>query len=259
MVDLYVLILTGLRQRSAYLGYKDIIVFARPSSLTKPANVALKDIGVDLRPLDLATDDQPKIVAALKGVDILISAIGPGAQLDQIPLATAAKTAGVKRFVPCAFIPVIPAGGVHDLRDQKEMVYNHARVIGLPYTIIDCGWWYQIAFPSLPSGKIDYAVLTPMAPLAGDGDMPSGLTDLRDVGRHVSKVIQDERTLNKMVFVYNEMWSQNQIWDKLEALSGEKIPRTYVTGESLQEKIESDKEKVAGDPTNYLLMMDIVG
>lgn len=226
--------------------------------MNKPGNLALKDLGVGVRSLDLATDDQPTIVAALKGVDILISAIGPGAQLDQIPLATAAKTGGVQRFVPCAFITVIPAGGVQDLRDQKEVVYNHTKVIGLPYTIIDCGWWFQIAFPSLPSGRTDYAVMTPAPPIGGDGSVPSGLTDVRDVGRYVARVIRDERTLNKMVFVYNELWTQNEIWDRLEALSGEQIPRTYVTRVSLEEKIESAKQKLNTDPGNYLLMLEIV-
>lgn len=58
--------------------------------------------------------------------------------------------------------------------------------------------------------------------------MPSALTYLHDIGRYVAKIIADPRTLNKMVFVYNELWTQQQIVAKVEELSGEKIERNYV-------------------------------
>ena len=116
--------------------------------MSKPANTALKDRGVELRELDLK-GSQDAIVSALKDVDILVSAIGPMEQLEQVPLATAAKTAGVKRFIPCAFVTVMPVG-IHSLRDQKEIVYNHMKRLKLPYTIIDVGWWVSQTtnFPS---------------------------------------------------------------------------------------------------------------
>jgi hypothetical protein len=57
-------------------------------------------------------------VPLLKDVDVVISAIDAGSQLSQLNLVDASKKAGVKRFVPCAFITVAPAGGVMDLRDQ---------------------------------------------------------------------------------------------------------------------------------------------
>jgi len=65
--------------------------------LSKPATTALKDRGVEIRSLDLAKGSQDEIVAALKGIEILVSGVGPLGQLEQIPLATAAKKAGVKR------------------------------------------------------------------------------------------------------------------------------------------------------------------
>lgn len=64
--------------------------------------------------------------------------------------------------------------------------------------------------------------------LVGDGSVPSALTHLQDVGRYVAKIIADPRTLNRMVFVYNELWTQQQIVDKVEELSGEKVERKYV-------------------------------
>jgi hypothetical protein len=111
---------------------------------------------------------------------------------------------------------------------KKELVYNYIKQAGLPYTIIDVGWWYQIAFPRIPSGKIDYASLVPNNEIVGDGNTPNALTDLRDIGRYVAKIIVDDRTLNKMVFTYNTVLSPNQVFDLLEKISGEKIERQYV-------------------------------
>lgn len=227
-----------------------IIALTRPASMSKPANKLLADRGCELRPLDLK-GSHADIVQALNGIEVLISAIGPMEQLEQIPLAKAAKEAGVKRFIPCGFITVIPAGGIQGLRDQKEIVYNETKKLGLPYTILDVGWWYQISFPELPSGKIDYAVGIPGQRIAGDGTQLSALTDLRDIGRFVAKIIVDDRTLNKMVLVYGEMWSQNEVYDLLEKISGEKLERKYVSQPELEATIADGTKKLATDPTNF--------
>jgi hypothetical protein len=57
------------------------------------------------------------LVAALKDIDTVVSAVSPPALLSQIPLATAAKEAGVRRFVPCSFMTIGPPDGVMLLRD----------------------------------------------------------------------------------------------------------------------------------------------
>lgn len=106
---------------------------------------------------------------------------------------------------------------------------NHIKKIYLPYTVIDVGLWYQGSLPSLPSGKIDYALKFPATIVAEDGSHATCLTDLRDVGRYVEKVITDDRTLNKYVFAYNEIWTQEQIHSHLEKLSGEKPKRDVVS------------------------------
>ncbi|KAI5359288.1 Putative NmrA-like domain, NAD(P)-binding domain superfamily [Septoria linicola] len=219
-----------------------IVALARPSSLAKPANLALKAKEIELQ-----------IVASLQNIDILISAICPSDQLAQISLATAAKTAGIKRFIPCAFVTVIPAGGIHLLRDQKQQVYEHIFKLGLHYTIIDVGWWYQISISRVPSGKLDaYAFVTNKNEIPGDGTVLSGLTDLRDIGKYVAKIVVDDRTLNKWIFVYNELWSQNSIYDLVENKTGdgEKIARNYVSKEDLVARIEG-----AGDVADMAALM----
>jgi len=64
-----------------------------------------------------------ELVKLLEGIDVVIAAMGPSEFADQIPLATASKLAGVKRFVPCAYAPVSPPKGVVDVRDQVRYRY----------------------------------------------------------------------------------------------------------------------------------------
>lgn len=118
---------------------------------------------------------------------------------------------------------------VTDRDPQKEDVNNHIKQIGLSYTYVDVGWWYQISYPRLPSGKIDYAAAPVMNMLCKDGNTPSALTDLRDIGHYIAKIIVDERTENKYVLVYNEVWTFNKVWDLVEKLSGEQLDRQYVS------------------------------
>jgi len=76
--------------------------------------------------------------------------------------------------------------------------------------------------------QIDYAISVPAGEIPGDGNAPSSLTDLRNIGKYVAKIITDDRTRNWMVLAYNETWSPNQVFDLLEQLSGEKLERKYV-------------------------------
>lgn len=65
--------------------------------------------------------------------------------------------------------------------------------------------------------------------IAGDGNVPIAFTDLRDIGTYVVRIISDPRTLNRMVFGYNEVHTYNQMYDLLEKASGEKLHRKYVS------------------------------
>lgn len=128
------------------------------------------------------------------------------ALLSQINIVTAAKKAGVKRFVPCGFATVCPAGGVMVLRDQVTSLPRTPQSIADPkvertnpqphktalssYTFIDVGYWYQLSVPRLPSGRIDKYIFPDMnTVLHVDGEAPNLLTDLRDIGRFVARIV----------------------------------------------------------------------
>lgn len=68
----------------------------------------------------------------------------------------------------------------------------------------------------------------PNTTIHGDGNAPNILTDLRDIGRFVSRIIADDRTLNKYVYTWSDILTENEILNIVEELSGEKIETQYV-------------------------------
>lgn len=91
-------------------------VLARPASADKPSVQKLREQGLTIWPVDL--DDFNGLVSAMTGTDIFISAIGPNDLLQQKKLLQAAKIAGVKRVIPCAFTTVAAPTGAMLLRDE---------------------------------------------------------------------------------------------------------------------------------------------
>lgn len=82
--------------------------------------LAYKDLerrGVKVIPVDLKGSEND-LVRALSGVDVVISALVFTELDSEIPLANAAKAAGVKRFLQSAMMVVIPPRGVVDLREH---------------------------------------------------------------------------------------------------------------------------------------------
>ncbi|KAF5983702.1 isoflavone reductase P3 [Fusarium coicis] len=196
----------------------DITALIHKSSLEKPEALALKEKGINVVAADL-NDPDDELARVLDGINTVISAISATDLLAQIPLINAAQAAGVKRFLPCCFAPIMPPAGILGLRDivkKEEQVINHVKKVKLPYTIVDIGYWYRLMLPRLPSGRVDYA-------------LPITLGDLQDIGRWVARIIVDPRTLNKMVFAYNTVLTMNQAYDLPEEASGEKVERNYAS------------------------------
>jgi hypothetical protein len=131
--------------------------------------------------------------------------------------------------VPCNFTTPSPRGGIFSLRDAKEDVHDHIFRAKLGYTIIDVGYWYQSSFPRVPSGKFDYAAFMPINDLYNGGTAKNMITDKVDVGTVTVMCIKDERTLNKRVYTYGEVLSQNEINAIVEKKTGEKLELTSVT------------------------------
>lgn len=234
-----------------------VTALTRSSSLQKPAVLELQKQGAEIAMIDLAGPEN-EITKALHGTDVVISTIYGGSVMDEVPLINAAKAAGVQRYLPCFFATVAPPKGALLLREMKEDVLNHIKSVKIPYTVVDVGWWYQVNLPRLPSGRIDYAVMEATDGIAGDGNVPIAFTDLRDIGTYVARIISDPRTLNHMVFAYNEVLTHNQMYDVLEKVSGEKLQRKYVTAQEIKSRIHDvEKSNPAPDSDEFVALAQL--
>ncbi|GFF44025.1 isoflavone reductase homolog P3 [Aspergillus udagawae] len=145
------------------------------------------------------------------------------------------------------------------MRDEKEVVYQHIRKLSLPYTIIDVGAWHQVSFPTLPSGRVDYAsFFRPNTTIHAGGEKPTILTDLRDIGHYVARIIDDERTLNQYVYTCSDVLSENEIFSMIEEMSSERIERAHVSAEEIRASIERIETSLKVEPSNIPLRLSLV-
>lgn len=94
--------------------------------------------------------------------------------------------------------------------------------------------------PRVPSGRLDHAALFPTTFLIDQGDTPAALTSVIDIGNYVARIIVDPRTLNKRVFAYGEVLTQNDAIALTERVTGEKVPVTAVNTEQLSNAAHND-------------------
>ncbi|KAF4913285.1 Isoflavone reductase-like protein [Colletotrichum viniferum] len=198
----------------------DITALARPASVGKPELVEFAKQGVDVKSIEL-DGSIDAISGTLANMDVVISWLTLLQFNEEMNLIEASSKANVERG------PL-----------------DRVKSLNLPYTIIDVGWWYQLALPALPSGRFRPAVEEySTTRIIGDGNVPWALTDNRDIGKFVPRIIADRSTLNKMVFAYGEVITQNDAFELLERVSGETVRRQFITKEELQDVITQGRAK----------------
>ncbi|KAH7038930.1 isoflavone reductase family protein [Macrophomina phaseolina] len=163
-------------------------------------------------------------------------------------ISSLAKKAEVQRFVPCLWATVAPPRGVMMLRNLKELVSNHIRNLYFPYTVIEIGLWHQVYFPRVSSGRFDYAPIFPNVDIHGDGNMPNVIDDLRDIGNWTAHFIEDERMLNKFVFVCSDLITENKLWLLWRSSQGKKSQF-----EEVESRLEEARKNVEKDPQNFYM------
>ncbi|KAJ4300955.1 hypothetical protein N0V90_003044 [Kalmusia sp. IMI 367209] len=239
-------------------GNFEVSCLVQPSSAEKPAVKALKKRGLPVILGDLSGPVNV-LAKAIKGFDTLISTISAQYTLVQLQLVDAAAAAGIKRFVPCMFSSVIPPGGIMHLRDEKEQVHYRIWKHHLPYTIIDVGYWHQLSWFRVPSGRLDYALIFDRPEVYGDGEGKTLISDKRDIGRFVARIVQDERTLNQKVVAWADEISQNEAIALIEKKTGEKVEVDHVSKEQLEAALQRVNETLQSDPTNPMAWISRTG
>ncbi|EJD05569.1 NAD-binding protein [Fomitiporia mediterranea MF3/22] len=212
-----------------------VIAGVRPSSASKPEVQALKARGVEIRILDIANWTVDQIIEPLKGIDIVISTISFEDIQHQKRLADACKRIGVKRLVPNDW-GTSCVRGLRQLHDEKLAIHDYIKEIGLGYTFIDVGWWLITLPYADPSKNPGFAEF--LKPFYGTGNVKCAVTDRRDIGKFVARILADERTQNRYVFCWTEEVTQTEALDLAERIAGRKLETVNVSTEQLAERIQ---------------------
>ncbi|WQF77048.1 Putative NmrA-like domain, NAD(P)-binding domain superfamily [Colletotrichum destructivum] len=231
----------------------EVTALARLSTTSKPAYQKLALKGVKVVAVDFE-GPVTEVSKALEGHDIVVASVPPTAVEAQLVLVHAAKLAGIKRFVPSAFAMAIAPSGV----SSKDKIYAELFAIGLSFTIIDVGWWYNGFVPKLPSGRTDYMMVLPefMCNLIpGNGDTKTHVVAYNDIGRLVARIIADPKTINKKILASGAVMSFNEMFDIAEELSREKTKRKYAPAEHLRSMINHFDTQLTLSPEDRTLHM----
>ncbi|KAM3372325.1 hypothetical protein ACQJBY_019297 [Aegilops geniculata] len=191
------------------------------------------------RLMETSLDDHRGLVAAVKQVDVVVSAMS-GVHfrghrlLLQLKLVEAIKEAGnVKRFLPSEF-GMDPARMGHALEpgritfDEKMEIRRAIEEANIPHTYISANCFAAYFGPNLGQMR---TLLPPKEKVHvyGDGNIKGIFMDEDDVATYTIKSIDDPRALNKTIYLRppENILSQNELIAKWEKLSGkvlEKIP-----------------------------------
>ncbi|KAL1695462.1 hypothetical protein GGG16DRAFT_109130 [Schizophyllum commune] len=133
-------------------------------------------------------DDVPGTAAVLRAHKVEV-VIFPGMGiLQQIPLADAAKAAGVQLFVPSEFGTVskgFPKEEAPDFLKEKLNVAEHLEAIGLPYARVYPGIFHDFALH-----LVGYTVNKKVNILKGlTGNTPFSFTHTNDIGGFVAYIV----------------------------------------------------------------------
>ncbi|KAE8690349.1 Isoflavone reductase-like protein [Hibiscus syriacus] len=221
----------------------------RQSTLSDPVKCKIidnfKNLGVQILIGDLY--DHESLVKAIKHVDVVISTVGVGQQIeDQVKIIAAIKEAGnVKRFFPSEFgldsdlnTAVEPAKSMYAVRAQ---IRRAIEVEGIPYTYVASNCFAGYILPSLsvaPPGTAspprDKVVIL------GDGNPKVVINHEADIATYTVKTVDDPRTLNKTLFIRppNNTYSYNELVALWEKMIGKTLDKTYVPEEQMLKQIQ---------------------
>ncbi|KAL1696252.1 hypothetical protein GGG16DRAFT_121094 [Schizophyllum commune] len=205
---------------------------------SKPSAVKLAERGVTIIQGDLLNITAERLQAILAGVDTVIASVDFSCIEAQKKIADAAKAVGVKRVVPDDFGTDAPAGVMY-LHDKKLAIRDYVKQSGVGHTFIEVGWWAQNTVPyppEIPGLHADFSHT-----VFGSGDVPFAVTDLLHIGDCVARIIQDERTLNQTVFIWEDEITLNKVWEVAEAKLGNAIlqKKKGITEEEITKQLET--------------------
>ncbi|CAG8750784.1 21860_t:CDS:2, partial [Dentiscutata erythropus] len=164
-------------------------------------------------------NDKNDLVKALKGTDVIVSAIGDTDQLaTQCALLNAAKEVGVKRFIPSEFGCDIKeiTGELHPFHKPKVEFFQELEKSGMEYTIIVNGLFYEY----LSSLGFDHK--NKKATFYADGNTKVVCTSYPDIGKYTVESLELTEARNGTIRVAGSVLTLNELLKKHEEVTGTK-------------------------------------
>ncbi|KAL7273859.1 hypothetical protein RUND412_003257 [Rhizina undulata] len=204
---------------------------------------AFKAKGARIYEVDFYNKDS--VVEGLKGVDVLISAMGTKGDFEDSNqvLVEAAAEAGVKVYLPSEW-------GTdhrwtkfkHPIFDIKQRHQEYAEQLGLkivaiyPALIMETTFCKYFGFDS---ANLTWKII-------GAGDIPLAMTSQKDLGLATLATVflahRSPQICPSYLRIYSDNRTLNQYADIMEKASGKKIKRIYITPEDALKESAATKE-----------------
>jgi uncharacterized protein YbjT (DUF2867 family) len=193
---------------------------------------ALVKQGAQIRYGDISESSELELAEQLKGINVIVSAVGAMGKEDtitpQLRLLAAAKAAGVRWFIPSEFgfdaeefETYADANEIIPFLPQKMVVAKAVRSSGLDYTFIYPGLFMEYAFSPFVGVDLEKQVIT--AP--GAFNVKVTTTTLADIGRLTADAIVSGRGRNQIIHFGSSTLSLEELAKELESATGKKLAR----------------------------------
>lgn len=194
--------------------------------------------------LEGSLQDHDSLVAAIKQVDVVISAVGGAEIPEQTKIISAIKEAGtIKRFFPSEFGNDVdrvqalePAKSVFSLKVQIRRAVEEAQI---PHTFVVsngfAGYFLanliQPGHTSPPKDKVL---------IHGTGDVKTISVREEDIATYTLKAVDDPNTLNKTLHIRPpaNIVTQNELVELWEKKIGKTLEKEFVPEEAIVKQIE---------------------
>ncbi|KAJ3078803.1 hypothetical protein HK102_004227 [Quaeritorhiza haematococci] len=207
----------------------DIIKLLVRSGGKKPADLTSEFTSKGAQIVELAhPDDHSELVSALKGIDVVVSAIGGYDFLSvQKRYMSAAKEAGVKRFYPSEYgIDTEKRHDNHPVLKQKADTLEELKKSGLEYTDVVTGMFTEFLKFLI---SLDKDAKT--AVIYGDGTEKIATTPLPVLGQIVAESIKRADAKNTKIYTPIGTVTLNELVALAEEKVGGKLNVTYLDAE----------------------------
>ncbi|KAI5120267.1 hypothetical protein M0805_004603 [Coniferiporia weirii] len=220
--------------------------------LTRSAGGHEDLVASGVKPVTVDYGSPSSLKSALDNIDVVISTLGVEALDLQGDIAVAAKTAGVKLFVPSEF-GNITDGAKEGAFKQKDDVKTELKELGLPYAAFYTGVFPELLFKPGVAETFGYEFANGKATVGGSGDSAISFTVLADVARFVAHALTafpPEKIERRVIRIEGDRTTFNQIPADWTSRTGKKLTVTH--------RPRSDfEEAVSKNPADFVAFLTV--